>query len=143
MADVTQGTAFAVTAGTTAGVTRRNVSQIDELTEATGEAPAVNQIPWSPPEHDPKLLAAMRERDVVVEGYSPLKGTDLRSPILAEIAARHGVTSAQVVLRWHVEHEITVIPKSAKPDRIAANIDLFGFSLDPAEIATIDAMAGH
>lgn len=47
------------------------------------------------------------------------------------------------MLRWHVEHEITVIPKSAKPDRIAANIDVFGFSLDPAEIATIDAMAGH
>jgi diketogulonate reductase-like aldo/keto reductase len=79
----------------------------------------------------------------VVEGYSPLKGTDLTSPILAEIAAGHGVTPAQVVLRWHVEHEITVIPKSAKPDRIAANIDLFGFSLDPAEVATIDAMAGR
>jgi 2,5-diketo-D-gluconate reductase A len=47
------------------------------------------------------------------------------------------------VLRWHVEHEITVIPISAKPDRIAANINVFGFSLDPAEIATIDAMAGH
>jgi diketogulonate reductase-like aldo/keto reductase len=125
------------------GVSNYSVSQIDELTEATGEGPAVNQIPWSPPEHDPKLLAAMRERDVVVEGYSPLKGTDLTSPILAEIAARHGVTPAQVVLRWHIEHEITVIPKSAKPDRIAANIDLFGFSLDPAEMATIDAMAGR
>jgi 2,5-diketo-D-gluconate reductase A len=85
----------------------------------------------------------MRERDVVVEGYSPLMGTGLRSTILAEIAARHGVTPAQVVLRWHVEHEITVIPISAKPDRIAANINVFGFSLDPAEIATIDAMAGH
>ena len=85
----------------------------------------------------------MRERDVVVEGYSPLKGTDLSSPILAGIAAGHGVTPAQVVLRWHIEHEITVIPKSAKPDRIAANIDLFGFSLKPAEVARIDAMAGH
>jgi 2,5-diketo-D-gluconate reductase A len=52
------------------------------------------------------------------------------------------VTPAQVVLRWHLEHEITAIPKSANPDRIAANIDLFGFSLDPAEVARIDAMAG-
>jgi 2,5-diketo-D-gluconate reductase A len=125
------------------GVSNYSVSQIDELVEATGEAPAVNQIPWSPPEHDPKLLAAMRERDVVVEGYSPLKSTDLSSPVLAGIAAGHGVTPAQVVLRWHIEHEITVIPKSAKPDRIAANIDLFGFSLEPAEVARIDAMAGR
>ncbi len=85
----------------------------------------------------------MRERDVVVEGYSPLKGTSLRSPMLAEIAARHGVTPAQVVLRWHIEHQITVIPKSADPGRIAANIDLFGFSLDTAEMARIDAMSGR
>jgi len=125
------------------GVSNYSVAQIDELTEATGEAPAVNQIPWSPSQHDPKLLAAMRERDVVVEGYSPLKGTNLRSPVLAEIAARRGVTPAQVVLRWHVQHQITVIPKSADPGRIAANIDLFGFSLDAAEMASIDAMAGR
>jgi 2,5-diketo-D-gluconate reductase A len=123
------------------GVSNYSIPQIDELVEATGEGPAVNQIPWSPSQHDPKLLAAMRERDVVVEGYSPLKGTDLSSPVLAEIAAGHGVTPAQVVLRWHLEHEITVIPKSANPGRIAANIDLFGFSLDPAEMARIDAMA--
>ena len=125
------------------GVSNYSAPQIDELAEAAGEAPAVNQIPWSPSQHDPRLLAAMRERDVVVEGYSPLKGTSLRSPVLAEIAARHGVTPAQVVLRWHVQHEITVIPKSADPSRIAANIDLFGFSLDAAEMASIDAMGGR
>jgi diketogulonate reductase-like aldo/keto reductase len=125
------------------GVSNYSIAQIDELTEATGEAPAVNQIPWSPSQHDQKELAAMRERDVVVEGYSPLKGTSLRSPVLAEIAARHGVTPAQVVLRWHVEHQITVIPKSADPGRIAANIDLFGFSLDASEMASIDGMSGR
>ena len=123
------------------GVSNYSIAQIDELAGATGEAPAVNQIPWSPSQHDEKMLAAMRQRAVVVEGYSPLKGTDLRSPVLAEVAARHGVTPAQVVLRWHVEHEITVIPKSADPGRIAANIDLFGFSLDAAEVARIDRMA--
>ena len=123
------------------GVSNYSIAQIDELAGATGEAPAVNQIPWSPSQHDEKMLAAMRQRAVVVEGYSPLNGTDLRSPVLAEVAARHGVTPAQVVLRWHVEHEITVIPKSADPGRIAANIDLFGFSLDAAEVARIDRMA--
>jgi 2,5-diketo-D-gluconate reductase A len=123
------------------GVSNYSIAQIDQLTEAAGETPAVNQIPWSPSRHDPKLLAALRERHVVVEGYSPLKGTSLRSPVLTEIAARHGVTPAQVVLRWHIEHQITVIPKSADPGRIAANIDLFGFSLDAGELARIDAMS--
>jgi 2,5-diketo-D-gluconate reductase A len=51
------------------------------------------------------------------------------------------VTSAQVVLRWHLEHDVTVIPKSARPDRIAANFDLLGFSLTAQEVASIDALA--
>jgi 2,5-diketo-D-gluconate reductase A len=75
---------------------------------------------------------------VAVEGYSPLKGTRLRDPVLAEIAARHQVTPAQVVLRWHLEHGITVIPKSSHADRIKSNFDLFGFSLTPEEVARID-----
>ena len=120
------------------GVSNYSIGQIDELADATGQMPAVNQIPWSPRKHDPGLLAAHRERGVVVEGYSPLKGTDLRDPVLTEIAAKHGVTPAQVVLRWHIEHGIVVIPKSEQPERIAANLDLFGFALGPAEIARID-----
>lgn len=124
------------------GVSNYSLRQIDELIGATGEAPAVNQIHWSPRRYDARLLDGLCERGVVVEGYSPLKDTNLRDPVLAEIAAAHGVTPAQVVLRWHLEHEIVVIPKSADPGRMAANLDLFGFSLDPAEVARIDALAG-
>jgi 2,5-diketo-D-gluconate reductase A len=123
------------------GVSNYSTDQIDELVKATGEAPAVNQVPWSPADHDATMLAESRERGVVVEGYSPLKRTDLRSPVLAEIAAAHRVTAAQVVLRWHLEHGIAVIPKSAHPERMAANLDLFGFSLTAAEVARIDALA--
>jgi 2,5-diketo-D-gluconate reductase A len=122
------------------GVSNYSLAQVDELISATGEAPAVNQIPWSPRDHDPRVLSGLRERSVVLEGYSPLKGSNLRDRVLAGIAAAHGVTPAQVVLRWHLEHEIVVIPKSADPDRIAANLDLFGFALDPAELARIDAL---
>ena len=93
--------------------------------------------------HDPELLAAMAKRGVVVEGYSPLKSTDLKDPALARIAARHGVTPAQVVLRWHLEHGIVVIPKSAQLARIAANIDLLGFSLSAGEVASIDGLSGR
>jgi diketogulonate reductase-like aldo/keto reductase len=124
------------------GVSNYSLSQVDELIAATGEAPAVNQVRWSPRHHDPGLLNGLRQRGVVVEGYSPLKGTKLNDPLLAKIAAAHGVTVAQVVLRWHLEHEIAVIPKSADPDRIAANLDLLRFGLDPAEVASIDSLAG-
>jgi 2,5-diketo-D-gluconate reductase A len=123
------------------GVSNYSIGQIDELVTATGEKPAVNQIPWSPSRYDPALLAAHAERGVAVEGYSPLKGTRLRDPVLSEIAARHGVTAAQVVLRWHLELGITVIPKSAKPERIEANFDLFGFSLTPDEITRINNLS--
>jgi 2,5-diketo-D-gluconate reductase A len=120
------------------GVSNYDIAQIDELTAATGQRPAVNQIPWSPPQHDPALLAAHADRGIAVEGYSSLKNTRLRAPVLAEIAARHGVTPAQVVLRWHLEHGITVIPKSAKPDRIKSNFDLLSFSLTPDEVTRLD-----
>jgi len=123
------------------GVSNYSLAQIDRLTEVTGEAPAVNQIPWSPARHDPDLLAGHTERGVAVEGYSPLKGTNLADPVLVDIAKAHGVTPAQVVLRWHLEHGITVIPKSVNPERIAANFDLMRFSLEPDQIARIDTLS--
>ncbi len=123
------------------GVSNYSTAQIDELISATGETPAVNQIPWSPWIHDPVRLAESRERGVVVEGYSPFKRSDLRSPALSAIAAAHGVSPAQVVLRWHIEHGIVVIPKSSTPERITSNLDIFGFSLTSDEVARIDALA--
>jgi diketogulonate reductase-like aldo/keto reductase len=123
------------------GVSNYTLSQLDELTAATGVTPAVNQVPWSPPVHDPAALAASRERGIVVQGYSPLSGTDLNDPTLAAVAAAHGVTPAQVVLRWHLHHDILIIPKSANPDRIRANLDLWGFELTAEEVSTIDALA--
>ena len=123
------------------GVSNYSLAQIDRLIEATGQAPAVNQLPWSPARHDPELLAGHAQRGVAVEGYSPLKGTNLADPALTDIAAAHGVTPAQVVLRWHLEHGITVIPKSEHPDRIAANLDLLGFTLTPAEVERIDGLS--
>jgi 2,5-diketo-D-gluconate reductase A len=123
------------------GVSNYSIALVDELIRATGEAPAVNQVPWSPAEHDEKFLADSRERGVVVEGYSPIKGTDLRDRVLVEIAARHGVSVTQVVLRWHIEHRVVVIPKSARPERIDSNLDIFDFALSPEEVTRIDALA--
>ncbi len=124
------------------GVSNYSTGQIDELIQATGEAPAVNQIRWSPALYDPQRLAENSERGIALEGYSPFKSSDLTDPVLVRIAEAHGVTPAQVVLRWHLEHEIVVIPKSVTPERIASNFDIFGFSLTPEEVAEIDALGG-
>lgn len=125
------------------GVSNYSVDQIDELVTETGEAPALNQIPWSPTDHDPELVQAHTARGVALEGYSPLKRTNLQDPVLLEIAATHGVSAAQVVLRWHLEHEVVVIPKSVDPARIAANLEVLGFTLTSDEVEAIDALGGR
>ena len=61
---------------------------------------------------------------MVVEGYNGLKNTDLSHPVLTQIAQRHAVTPAQVVLRWHLHHDIVILPRSSRRERIAANLDL-------------------
>jgi 2,5-diketo-D-gluconate reductase A len=127
---------------TTVGVSNYDLDQLDELVEATGEGPVVNQISWSPKRFDRTVLNGHRERGVVLEGYSPIKKTNLDDPTLVEIADAHGVTPAQIVLRWHIEHEIPVIPRSSKPERVMSNFDIFGFSLTPDELTRIDAMGG-
>jgi 2,5-diketo-D-gluconate reductase A len=122
------------------GVSNYSAAQIDEIIEATGVAPAVNQIEWTPALFDAATVEAHRERDVTLEGYSPFKAGDVRNRVLAEIAERHGVSARQVILRWHIEHGIVAIPKSADPGRIADNFDIFGFGLDDEEITRIDAL---
>ena len=125
------------------GVSNYTLPELDELIRSSGKVPAVNQIDWSPNRYDPAVLAGHAERGIVVEGYSGLKNTDLDDPVLAKVAAAHGVTTAQVVLRWHLEHDIIVIPKSARQERIASNFDLFGFQLTTDEMAAVDSLAAH
>jgi diketogulonate reductase-like aldo/keto reductase len=122
------------------GVSNYSVAQLDELLDATGAMPSVNQVEWGPALHDGGTLGEHRRRGVQLEGYSPLKTTDLRNRRLAAVAEAHGVTPAQVVIRWHLQHEIVVIPKSANPERIAENADVFAFSLGEEEMAAIDAL---
>jgi diketogulonate reductase-like aldo/keto reductase len=125
------------------GVSNYSTQQLDQLVDATGEMPVVNQVPWGPSRHDPWLLDQHRQRGVVLEGYSPLKNTDLRNRVLAQIAATHVRSPAQIVLRWHLQHGIPTIPKSATPERIRSNLDVFGFSLDLDEMDRIDAFGSR
>jgi 2,5-diketo-D-gluconate reductase A len=123
------------------GVSNYSIEQIDELVSATGEGPSVNQVPWAPSLHDAAVADGHRARSVVLEGYSPLKRSDLDGPALAAIASAHGVTAAQVILRWHVQQRIVTIPKSASEGRLAENLDVFGFALTDTEMAMLDTLA--
>jgi diketogulonate reductase-like aldo/keto reductase len=123
------------------GVSNYDAAQIEQLIAATGTAPAVNQIEWSPFLFDRARLEHSRRNGVVLEGYSPFRSARLDHPLLREIAERHATTPAQVIVRWHIEHGVVVIPKSARRERIASNADIWGFALDPGEVARLDALS--
>lgn len=123
------------------GVSNYSLAQLDELARSSGETPRVNQIRWGPSLYNAAEEDGHRRRGVVLEGYSPLKSTDLRHPVLADVAARYGATPARVVLRWHIDHGVVVIPKSATPERIAMNFDVFGFALAEEDLRRIDGMS--
>jgi diketogulonate reductase-like aldo/keto reductase len=122
------------------GVSNFGISLIDDVTEATGAAPAVNQVEWSPLLFDAETLAEHRARDIALEGYSALRGGTLEHPAILEIAKQTGRTPAQVIIRWHLQHDVIVIPKSVNADRIRSNADVAGFSLTDDDMATLDAL---
>jgi len=122
------------------GVSNYSLAQIDELVEHSGISPAVNQIEWSPLLFDRAVLDGHRQRGIVLEGYSPLKGGAVTHPAVLEMAERLGRTPAQVIIRWHLEHGVVVIPKSRDPKRIAANADVDAFHLSPPDVAALDAL---
>jgi 2,5-diketo-D-gluconate reductase A len=122
------------------GVSNFDAALIDEITSATSVAPAVNQIEWSPLLFDASVVDAHRERGVVLEGYSALRGGTLEHPVIVGIAQRLGRTPAQVIVRWHLQHGIVVIPKSRRAARIRSNADVAGFELTEADLAALDAL---
>ena len=125
------------------GVSNHSLAQIDELADATGVRPAVNQIKWSPYLYDVDLLDGHRERGVVVEGYSGLKGGTMDEPVVLGIADKVGRTPAQVLIAWQIAHGVVVIPKSSQPERIRDNSDVGDVTLTGEDLAAIDALAGR
>ena len=124
------------------GVSNHSLAQLDELEHATGVRPAVNQIRWSPLVHDAALLEGHRERGVVVEGYSGLKGGTMELPAVVEVARRLDRTPAQVLVAWQLQHGLVVIPKSTKEARIRENADVADLVLSPDDMAALDGLAG-
>ena len=111
---------------------------LERIADATGVVPAVNQIELHPRFQQRAMRALHQRLGIVTQSWSPLgRGHLDASPVLAGIAAAHGKSWAQVVIRWHLQSGLAVIPKSATPARIAANRDVFDFALSDAEMAAI------
>lgn len=103
--------------------------------------PAVNQVEFHPFLHQRELLEFCREHRIQLEAYSPLaRGRRLREAVLLRVARRHGKSPAQVMIRWALQHDLVVIPKSVRGERIAENADVFDFELDDGEMAELNAL---
>ncbi|WP_156755555.1 aldo/keto reductase [Actinokineospora pegani] len=124
------------------GVSNFGVPELDRLAEETGVVPAVNQVELHPMFPQDELRAAHAERGVITQAWSPIGRNQglLQHPDVVAIARAVDRTPAQVVLRWHLQLGVVVIPKSERDDRIRANFDLTGFTLDAAQMATLGAL---
>ena len=123
------------------GVSNYMVNHLEELLGESRVPPVVNQIEVSPFLQQREVRAFCRAHGVIVEAYSPLtKGVRLGHPVVGEIARRIGKTPAQVLLRWGLQHEMVVLPKSVHPDRIRENAAIFDFALDENSMAQLDGL---
>jgi diketogulonate reductase-like aldo/keto reductase len=134
------------------GVSNFSEQHLRMLIDRTDVVPAVNQVEIHPYFSQPALREVHAELGIFTQAWSPIGGVLVyvpgsdeargprTDPVTTELAAKYGRTPAQVVLRWHIEHGISAIPKSVKPHRIAENFDVFDFTLTADEVAAIDAL---
>jgi diketogulonate reductase-like aldo/keto reductase len=126
------------------GVSNYMAHHLRELLDASDTVPAVNQVEFSPFLYRKDLLEQCRAAGIVLEAYSPLtRGARLDDPTLAAVAARHGKSPARVIIRWILQHQVIVIPKSVHRERIEENADVFDFELSAEEMAAIDGLDEH
>jgi 2,5-diketo-D-gluconate reductase A len=123
------------------GVSNFHVHHLERIIAETGVTPVVNQVelhPWLP---QAELRAAHERMGIRTEAWSPLaRGRVLSTPLLDEIAAKHGRSAAQVVLAWHVHLGNIAIPKASSPERIRENLDVFDIALDAADLAAFRSL---
>jgi 2,5-diketo-D-gluconate reductase A len=123
------------------GVSNFTADHLDRLIAETGVVPVVNQIECHPAFQQVALRAADTKRKVATQSWSPLgQGELLANPVLQALAAKHGRTVAQVILRWHIQHDLIVIPKTMHAARMRENFDVLGFTLDRDDLTKIAAL---
>lgn len=123
------------------GVANYLIPFLEELKTYAQMVPMVNQVEFSPFLFLRDLLAYCKEAGIQLQAYTPLvRGSKMENPLLMELSAKYQKTPAQVILRWNIQHGVSVIPKSANPDRQRENLDIFDFSISPEDMNRIDGL---
>lgn len=123
------------------GVSNFLPEHIERLVAETGVTPAVNQLELHPHYQQRPVRAAHQQLGIAIQSYSPLgRGALLGEPVIAGIAEKHEKNPAQVIIRWHLQQGLIVLPKTGTPARVAENFDVFDFVLTAEEMAMIDAL---
>ncbi|GIN73899.1 oxidoreductase [Bacillus sp. J14TS2] len=130
------------------GVCNFDIEHLQRIMDECDVVPAVNQVECHPYLQQKELKQFCKEHGIYLESYSPLmNGTKvIEDPVIQEIAKQHGKTPAQVILRWHVQTDVMVIPKTVTPSRMKENLDVFDFTLSDTEmekIASLDRNERH
>jgi 2,5-diketo-D-gluconate reductase A len=128
------------------GVSNFDQDHLEDIIQATGVVPVVNQIETHPFYQQRDKIDFHKQHNIIIESWSPLgQGQALTDAVIAEIAKKHGKSAAQTIIRWHLDTGKIVIPKSVTTSRIEENFQVFGFKLDAddlAKIATLDDPKG-
>ncbi|MDR0996388.1 MAG: aldo/keto reductase [Zoogloeaceae bacterium] len=123
------------------GVCNFQPEHLQRLIDETGVVPALNQIELHPSFQQRDLRDFHRQHGIVIQSWSPLgQGAELSHPVVQKIAAKHGKSAAQTIIRWHLDSGLSVIPKSATPSRIRENFAVFDFQLDAEDMAAMAAL---
>jgi 2,5-diketo-D-gluconate reductase A len=123
------------------GVSNFDAEQLQRIIGETGVTPVLNQIELHPHFQQRALIQTHQALGIATESWSPLgQGKALADPVIGAIAARYGRTPAQIIIRWHLDLGLIVIPKSVTPQRIAENFDVFDFKLNSADLAAIASL---
>ena len=126
------------------GVSNYQMIHLQYLATQANEMPVVDQIELHPLLTQKPLLQFNHQHQIVTQAWSPLgRGAVLDEPVLKDIAAAHNKSTAQIILRWHLQNGVSFIPKSVHEERIAQNADIYDFELNTQEMAKIDALNAY
>ena len=123
------------------GVSNYSIRELNELLEKSDIVPAVNQVEFHPFLYQEDLLRFCKNNNIQLEAYSPLtRGKRLNHPKILELAKKYNKTLAQVLIRWSLQHNVIVIPKSIHEARIKENSQVFDFQLEPKDMKLLDSL---
>ena len=123
------------------GVSNFKIDHLEDLLKRTDVVPAVNQVEFHPFLYQKSLLEYCDKNGIQLEAYAPLtRGERLDHPVVLDLARRYAKTSAQILIRWSLQHGIVVIPKSVKPERIRENSEVFDFDISEVDMRKLDSL---